>query len=52
MKIITRTDAKAAGLKRYFTGDKCHEQHVAERRVSDYGCVECSRLKERDPQQR
>jgi hypothetical protein len=52
MKIITRTDAKAAGLKRYFTGKKCHQQHIAERRVSDHGCVECSRVKAASPKER
>jgi 5-methylcytosine-specific restriction endonuclease McrA len=52
MKIITRVDARSAGLKRYFTGEKCHQGHVAERRVSDHGCVECSRLKAASPKER
>jgi 5-methylcytosine-specific restriction endonuclease McrA len=52
MKIITRATAKAAGLKRYFTSEPCPHGHIAERRVSDYGCVECSRLKSRDPHYR
>jgi 5-methylcytosine-specific restriction endonuclease McrA len=50
--IISRGDAKAAGLKRYFTGEPCHAGHVAERRVSDCQCIECNRLKARDPAER
>jgi 5-methylcytosine-specific restriction endonuclease McrA len=50
--IISRSEAKAAGLKRYFTGEACHAGHVAERCVSDCKCVECSRLKSRDPDYR
>jgi 5-methylcytosine-specific restriction endonuclease McrA len=52
MTIIMRTAAKLSGLKRYFTGEPCAYGHIAERRVSDYGCVECSRLKARDENQR
>jgi hypothetical protein len=52
MKIITRTDARSAGLKRYWTGEKCHQGHLAERRISDHGCTECSRLKAASPKER
>jgi 5-methylcytosine-specific restriction endonuclease McrA len=45
LDLISRADAKAQGLKRYCTGDPCKHGHVAERLVSDYACVECSRLK-------
>lgn len=38
---ITREDARAQGLKRYFTGDPCKQGHVAERYVSSLMCVEC-----------
>lgn len=38
---ITRKDAMAAGLKRYFTGKSCKRGHVVERTVSSYGCVDC-----------
>lgn len=42
-QIITRQDAKAQGLKRYFTGGPCKRGHVAERLVSNGKCVECRR---------
>ena len=41
IKIINRKDAKAAGLKRYFTGKQCKSGHIAERYVSSHGCYEC-----------
>ncbi len=41
--IISYADAKAAGLKRYFTGEPCKHGHIAERFVSSCGCVECTR---------
>lgn len=40
-EIISRDDAKAQGLKRYFTGQLCCCGHVAERLVSNYGCLPC-----------
>lgn len=43
MKIVTRKEAKALGLKRYFTGKACIHGHVTERYVSDVKCVECNR---------
>lgn len=50
-KIVTRKDAKAAGLKRYFTGEPCPEGHIDERYISG-SCVVCvrdrSRVKMRD----
>ena len=42
-----REEAKAAGLKRYFTGEPCDHGHVAERTVVDGKCVECKRERER-----
>lgn len=40
---ITREEAKAAGLKRYFTGEPCGKGHVADRSVSNRSCLECCR---------
>jgi hypothetical protein len=40
-KIITRKEAIALGLKRFFTGEPCKHGHVCERRVCDVKCVEC-----------
>lgn len=40
---ISRADARAKGLKRYFTGEPCKRGHVAERYVCGAGwCVECN----------
>lgn len=45
MKIITRAEAKARGLKRYFTNTPCKHGHISERSVSDFKCYECKRLR-------
>lgn len=39
-KIITKKEAKALGLKRYFTGVPCKKGHVSERSISGH-CCEC-----------
>ena len=39
--IVTRAEAKAAGLKRYFTGVPCKNGHVAERFTGKNYCVVC-----------
>jgi len=44
MKIISRADAVAHGLKRYFTGKACLRGHYAERYVSDSKCSMCVSL--------
>ena len=41
MKVVSRKNAKAGGLKRYFTGKPCKHRHVAEKLVSNYACVIC-----------
>jgi hypothetical protein len=46
--IIGRDEARALGLKRYFTGKPCKHGHVAERGVSNPGCMECSRGRRRE----
>jgi len=43
MQVISRAEAKAKGLKRYFTGKPCKHGHVAERVVVNATCVECER---------
>lgn len=40
-EVISRKDAKALGLKRYFTGSSCPKGHVTERFVSNTDCVGC-----------
>jgi len=41
--IISRKDAQAAGLKRYFTGVVCKNGHVDERLCSTGACLTCNR---------
>lgn len=41
MQVISRKDARAAGLTKYFTGKPCPNGHVAERRVVECRCLEC-----------
>lgn len=39
--VIKKRDAKAQGLKKYFTGKPCKNGHLSERLVSDGHCIEC-----------
>ncbi|TWW38974.1 HNH endonuclease [Pseudomonas aeruginosa] len=41
MKIISRKDALAAGLTRYFTGKPCIHGHISQRSTSNKTCLEC-----------
>ena len=41
MDIILRKEAKAKGLKRYYTGLTCNKGHIAERQTTNGGCVIC-----------
>lgn len=43
-EIISRQDAYAKGLKRYFTGKTCKHGHMSERYVQTQGCIACLRL--------
>jgi len=43
--IISRKEAQAMGLDRYFTGKPCKRRHVAERYVSNRACVECDQAR-------
>src|ERR1019366_1843671 len=40
-EIISYKDAKARGLKRYFTGKPCKHGHLSEKFVSNCCCVTC-----------
>jgi 5-methylcytosine-specific restriction endonuclease McrA len=42
--IVTRKQAKALGLVRYFPGSTCKHGHVTERLTSNGSCLECCRL--------
>lgn len=43
-EIISRADARARGLKHYFTGKHCKHGHTDRRNVSDGSCMACSRV--------
>lgn len=44
--IISREDAAAKGLKRYYTGEPCNARgHLSERYVCNQGCVQCMTFK-------
>lgn len=43
MNTMTRREAHALGLKRFFTGIPCRKGHLAERYVTTNGCVDCLR---------
>lgn len=42
--VIGRQEAKAAGLTRYFTGERCKHGHIAERAVAKGVCLECAKI--------
>ena len=48
MDIITRKEAKAQGLKKYFTGNPCKNGHTAERQTSNGICIACSNIKQKE----
>lgn len=41
MEIISRKEAKALGLKRYYTGKECPNGHLSERKIYNHSCIEC-----------
>lgn len=43
--IISRAEARAAGLKRFYTEEACSHGHVSERYVGSYECCACADLK-------
>jgi 5-methylcytosine-specific restriction endonuclease McrA len=45
--IVTRREAKGAGLKHYFTGKPCRYDHIDLRFVCDCRCRQCGLLKNR-----
>lgn len=47
VQIVGRNSAKDLGLSRYFTGLPCARGHISERKVSNFDCLACSRLRRR-----
>jgi 5-methylcytosine-specific restriction endonuclease McrA len=45
-QIILRKEARAQGLKRYFTGKSCKWGHISERLVSSGECITCNQLRQ------
>ena len=45
IEIISRSSAKWASLKRYFTGKPCKRGHIVERNTLDGSCTECAKEK-------
>lgn len=45
MKIISRKEAIANGLPRYFTGKPCKNGHISERVTNKCDCVECNNMR-------
>ncbi len=43
-KIISREDARAAGLTKFFTAMPCFRGHVAQQFVNNGACVECRKV--------
>jgi|SRR5271156_1096982 len=46
-QIVTRAEAKAACLSRYFTGRACAHGHVSLRFTADGKCMACNRARRR-----
>ncbi len=51
-EIITRKDAVALRLVRYFTGKPCKHGHVGERRTDTGNCIECQWLAQQTPERK
>ena len=47
MEIITKAEAKAQELKRYFTGNSCKKGHFSERIVSNGACYKCAYINQK-----
>lgn len=47
LHIVSRRIAQERGFVRYFTGKPCKYGHVAERRVDNWSCEECTYFKNR-----
>jgi hypothetical protein len=52
MDIITILDAKAQGLKRYYTGEPCIHKHITERSTNSGKCIICVKEANNKPQSR
>lgn len=46
--VVSRPNAKAAGLLHYFTGKPCKRGHFSPRNVNDSGCLACKNLQAKE----
>lgn len=46
MPVISRSEAKSQGIKKYFTGKPCKFGHISHRYVSSFQCFECTQQEE------
>jgi 5-methylcytosine-specific restriction endonuclease McrA len=46
--LVTRAEARACGMGRYFNGVPCTSGHIAQRNSSSAACLECDRLRNRE----
>lgn len=44
MNVISKSEARAQGLRRFFTGRPCKHGHLSERETRTSRCVECRRV--------
>lgn len=51
-QVISRKDARARGLRRYFTGKPCKQGHLCERFVLNGDCTDCNKQKQVRQRQR
>ena len=42
-QLVTRAEARAAGLKRFFTGEPCKHGHIAQRQTANNQCWGCKK---------
>ena len=47
-QIITRKEAKANGLKKYFTGKPCQRGHISERTFPNGDCLKCMPVQQKN----
>jgi 5-methylcytosine-specific restriction endonuclease McrA len=52
IQIVSREEARSAGVNRFFTGISCFRGHQCERLVSNGLCIECARLNKADDRAR
>lgn len=47
-EVISRRDAMARGMQKYYTGEKCHRGHLDFRYIKGGACVSCRSFEQRE----